>query len=76
MEIKDEKVITELKVARSYLKEINTDNLNFDEHINIVKCETVLDVLLSLLEEPLFIAQKISLKEEDLCGDKFKRIQL
>lgn len=55
MEIRDRKIITELKVARCYLKEINTDNLNFNEHISLVKCETVLDVLLSLLEEALNI---------------------
>lgn len=58
MEIKDKKFITELKVARCYLKEINTDNLHFNEHINLVKCETVLDVLLNLLTESLTIEQK------------------
>ena len=55
MEIRDRKIITELKVARGYLKEINTNNLNFNDHINLVKCETVLDVLISLLEESLTI---------------------
>lgn len=29
-----------------YSKEINIDNLNFKEHINLVKCKTVLNVLL------------------------------
>lgn len=50
MEIKDEKIINELKVARDYLKGIDTDNLNFYAHVNIIKCETLLDVLLNLIE--------------------------
>ena len=51
MEIKDEKFITELKNCQILLKVIDTDNLNFYDHMNVIKCETILDVLLGLLEK-------------------------
>lgn len=55
MEIKDRKVMTELKVIRDRLREIETENIAFNSHIKIVQCEASLDVLINLLEEPLVI---------------------
>lgn len=50
MEIKDSRIITELKVVRSTLKDIDCEKINFDEHVKIIKAETSLDVLINIME--------------------------
>ncbi|MGL5765616.1 MAG: hypothetical protein ACRCX8_08250 [Sarcina sp.] len=50
MEVKDSKIITELKVVRDTLKDIGIDNVNFDTHKKIIICKTSLDVIINLID--------------------------
>ena len=50
MNINDKKIIEELKIVIGYLNEIDTDKLGYYNHINLIKCETTLRVLLNLME--------------------------
>lgn len=64
MEIKDKRILTEMKIIRDRLSEIDYNDMNFDTYVKIARCETSLDILINLIEE----WQKCTIKQKFMRG--------